>query len=45
MVLSSFGVCAIVGLFDIPEMERITSLFERAKSGILFGIPNLRIRV
>ena len=25
--------------FDIPEMERITSLFERAKSGILFGIP------
>ncbi|WP_408647355.1 AraC family transcriptional regulator [Winogradskyella poriferorum] len=25
--------------FDIPEMEKINSLFERAKSGILFGIP------
>ncbi|WP_138432423.1 AraC family transcriptional regulator [Winogradskyella algicola] len=25
--------------FDIPEMEKINNLFERAKSGILFGIP------
>lgn len=27
------------GFFSIPEMEKINNLFERAKSGILFGIP------